>query len=128
MLDPNGKLPASIGALGPQGERGKDGKDGKTARRQGRQDRDEPVGNVDGNEISASSGKPTFTHTFTGEWELTFGENVENCALLATKTGQRAGTDIGAFPHGNTVIVVTYISDSGRFEGVDTPFSLAVLC
>ena len=126
-LDSSGNCPPRLvpsgrkaSVRGKDGKNGKNGTDGKSAT--------SLWAKVSGVEIVASSGKPTFNHRGTGNWQLTFGERVENCAILATLSLQKPEIDITAVGGGGNTVNVQTFNASYPWNGVDVPFTVAALC
>ena len=113
------------GDTGPQGPRGADGAASPTI-----------YAVVDGDGTLAHGTAVSISHTVSGEYTLTFGRNLDNCAAVAAPGGHKT-TGPPAVPagfanastDGNTVTVITRVaSPPGVMQPTDRSFHLIVMC
>jgi len=123
------------GFQGPQGEQGPKGDTGA----QGPAGTSSPAifAVVDGNGTLAHGTAVSVSHAVVGEYTLTFGQNLDNCAAVAAPGGHKTGTGPSAIAvgfanastNGNTVTVITrVVSPPGVMEPSDRSFHLIVMC
>lgn len=135
VLGPNGKLPASIGAVGPAGPQGPTGPRGSTGPKGEKGDDGKPATSLwaavraDGTLIKgqgvASVVKDT---TLTGRYTVTFTEDVSSCAVLADQTRRVLRTAMAEPVGGAVVKVETYVPNPPVFPYQDGDFAIAVFC
>jgi hypothetical protein len=128
------------GPRGPRGLRGPEGAQGS----QGATGPQGPAGAstpiiyavVDADGTLAHGTALSISHTVSGEYTVTFGQNVDNCAVVAAPgahrtTGQPAipAGFANASTEGNTVTVITrVVSPPGIMQPTDRSFHLIVMC
>jgi hypothetical protein len=122
------------GPEGPQGPKGDTGAQGA----QGPAGTSSPIifAVVDGDGTLAHGTAVSIQHTVAGEYVLTFAQNLDNCAAVASP-GAHKSTGPPAIPaglansstDGNTVTVITrVVSPPGVMQPTDRSFHLIVMC
>jgi hypothetical protein len=129
VLGPSGKLPASIGAVGPGGPQGASGPAGA---RGPKGDAGEPATSLwaavraDG-ALVQGNGVVSVTKEATGQYAVTFTQDVSSCAVLADQTSRIVRASAAEATGGAVVKVITYVP-SGTFPYQDGAFAVAVFC
>lgn len=129
VLGANGKLPASIGAVGPAGPQGPSGPAGA---RGPKGEAGEPATSLwaavraDGTLVQGD-GVVSVVKEATGQYAVTFTQDVSSCAVLADQTARVVRASGAEATGGAVVKVATYIP-SGTYQYQDGPFAVAVFC
>jgi hypothetical protein len=116
------------GAAGPAGPSGPAGAKGDSATRLFSTVRNTMSGS--GVELGPSSGVATLVKGGTGNYRLTFNQDVNNCAILATPGGNEAEVQDGraaSTTTGPREVTVTTFTDSDT-DPDDLDFTVAVFC
>jgi hypothetical protein len=129
VLGSNGKLPSSIGAVGPAGPAGPPGPAGAKG---AKGDAGQPASSLwaavrgDGTLVQGE-GVVSVVRDTTGQYTVTFNQDVSSCAVLADQTARVVRASGAEATGGAVVKVVTYVP-SGTFQYQDGAFAVAVLC
>jgi hypothetical protein len=116
VLGADGKLPASIGALGPKGEKGDKGQKGD-------QTTDLWAHVNENGALKASEGVSSVTHPGAGNFRVTFKRDLGDCVTLVSS--EDGYYHVGGYPHESTVDIQVR-APSNAFT--DMPFAVAVFC